>query len=354
MSDFESSGKSSPKTTLTAATPAGETIQTTATQQPSLETQSECQAAIESLFHILTSIPPPHSSGTVLLHDPSISSQISTLLRHPDTGAGNHHLCRWLYDTFLSSIPELQLLVLRYIPLVAGVYVTRVTQVRPLAGFEAVLLAVYAHEATSRAGQAISVRIPDLSSPSIYHESNVPVENNATELNMAVISSRLEPHGTVRSTKRARIVGVALEVYFSKILLMPVGSKLDFCEFCEVWAGQDGDMYRGGRAAEGGRPRGGEGDGGGGEMVEGGRIPLPWELLRPCLRILGHCLMSGENKELYDKASGACRCLYARALHDLDPMAILAAGSLLKLMKMETSSDDFDTTEMAIVKHQTC
>ncbi|GAB4828273.1 hypothetical protein Ancab_035185 [Ancistrocladus abbreviatus] len=233
----------------------------------------------------------------------------------------------------------------------AGLYLSRVTQRRPLAGFEAVFLALYAHETTSRGGQAISVTLPDLSNPSVYHESNSPVRNNATELNIAVISPSLEPHGTVRSTKRARIVGVALELYYSKILNMPVGSKLDFCEFCEAWAGQDGGVHREGgerKAIEGGR----EGSAGGAvrdRVVEGGRVPLPWELLQPCLRILGHCLMGvdkNKNKALYEKACGACRCLYARALHDINPKAILAAGSLLKLIKLEAEADNFDPTEI--------
>lgn len=86
--------------------------------------------------------------------------------------------------------------------------------------------------------------IPDLSHSSIYHETKLNTNNSATELNLAVISPSLEPHGTVRSTRRARIVGVALELYYSKISHLPADSKREFCEFCVVWAGQNGDMYR--------------------------------------------------------------------------------------------------------------
>ncbi|BAT97910.1 hypothetical protein VIGAN_09149500, partial [Vigna angularis var. angularis] len=66
----------------------------------------------------------------------------------------------------------------------------------------------------------------------------------ASEPETAVVSPALEPHGTVRSTRRARIVGVALELFYAKIGQMPVSSKIDFCEFCKVWAGQDGEMYK--------------------------------------------------------------------------------------------------------------
>ncbi|KAI7997330.1 hypothetical protein LOK49_LG10G01622 [Camellia lanceoleosa] len=175
--------------------------------------------------------------------------------------------------------------------------------------------------------------------------------NCSTELNLAVISASLEPHGTVRSTRRARIVGVALELYFSKISQMPVGSKIDFCEFCMVWPGQNGDMYRDGPDKPNEVSNNGSSGGGGGESEskEEGRIPLPWELLQPILRILGHCLM-GPNKdnELHEVAWGACRSLYARSLHDVNPKAILATGSLLRLVKMAMeSNDDFDRIELS-------
>ncbi|GAB2300324.1 hypothetical protein Dimus_034360 [Dionaea muscipula] len=365
MSDSESSGSSSPETTTpptalsppaAAASPRAAAPPPTNNTQPtsSPSAQSKYKAAIDSLSPLLASntIPPSvSSSSSSLLHDPSISSQISALLRHPDSGAGDNNLCRWLYDTFQSSLPDLQLVILRYVPLIAGLYLSRccISQHRPLAGFEAVLLALYAHETTSRSGEAITVTLPDLSNPSVYHESNAPVKNTATELNIAVLSPGLEPHGTVRSTRRARIVGVALELYYSKILQMPLGSKLEFCEFCKVWAGPElGDIMAG--------------DGTGDDDDDqhgGGRIPLPWELLQPCLRILGHCLMGGnrttnkDDQELYDKACGACRCLYARALHDIDPKAILASRTLLNLINMEAeaeAADDLDPTEIKITR----
>lgn len=190
------------------------------------------------------------------------------------------------------------------------------------------------------------MNIPDLSHPSLYHETNTPIKNNATELNIAILSPTLEPYGTVRSTKRARIVGVGLELYFSKIFWMPVGSKIDFCEFCVVWAGQEGDACKESGCESSEQLWGGNG---GSERVgKEGRIPLPWELLQPVLRILGHCLMgTRKHKELLDAALEACRSLYTRSVNDINPKAILATGSLLRLRKMAMeTADDFDPTEI--------
>ncbi|KAL6959190.1 hypothetical protein U1Q18_009599 [Sarracenia purpurea var. burkii] len=109
---------------------------------------------------------------------------------------------------------------------------------------------------------------------------------------------------------------------------MPVGSKIDFCEFCMIWAGQDGDMYKDGTDQDL-------------QKVEDESISV--------LRILGHCLMgpNKEDKALCEAARGACRNLYVRALHDINPKAILATGSLLRLGKMAMeSNDDFDPTEL--------
>ncbi|KAI7983556.1 Hyccin [Camellia lanceoleosa] len=283
-----------------------------ATSRDDLESLKKSQTTVETLSSILPSPLPPSLSSSKnpafsLLHDSQVSSQISTFLRQPNSGAGDNHLCRWLYDTFQSSDANLQLVVLRFLPIIAGVYLSRVALHKPLAGFEAVLLALYAHETTSRNGQSITVNIPDLSHSSIYHETTKSTAKNcSTELNLAVISASLEPHD----------------------------------EPSEV----SNDGSSGGS--------GGGGGGGGGdesERKEEGRIPLPWELLQPILRILGHCLM-GPNKdnELHEAAWGACRSLYARSLHDVNPKAILATGSLLRLVKIAMeSNDDFDPTELS-------
>lgn len=145
---------------------------------------------------------------------------------------------------------------------------------------------------------------------------------------------------------------------------MPSWSKLDFCKFASVWAGQDCpctsdfDQKPENFVEKNGRY---ENDNGFGDDIRveadeienvaervkdldivddnsaevGGkdaRIPLPWELLQPVLRILGHCLLGPLNvEEVKDAASVAVRRLYARASHDLVPQAILATRSLIQL-----------------------
>lgn len=300
---------------------------------------SKGRTAVESLSTILRYFPPRLSSSETpamdLLHDPDVATQISALLRRPDSGAVNDNLCAWLYDTFHSSEPQLQLVVLRFLPLIAGVYLTRAALNKPLPGFESVLLAIYAHETAARNGQAATVSIPDLSHASVYHETKQPAKNASTELHLAVITGSLEPHGTVRSTRRAKIVGVALELYYSRISQIPVGSKLDFCDLCKIWSGQNNSHdHHDKTPAEARR----------------GRINLAWELLQPIMRILGHCLFRPEKSDdLFQAAFAACRCLNARAQHDMNAKAMLATGSLVKLAKMATNAtSSVDHTEIAM------
>jgi len=354
MSEDSSSSEEtnySPTTSISQDTFTTETTTITAFNVPpeTFPSSSSTHLAIQSLSSILTTLPPPLLSSQdqdpafSLLNDPDISSQVSSLLRLPDSGAGDNSLCRWFYDTFQSSEPQLQLVVLRFLPIIAGLYLSRVALKKPLAGFEAVLLALYAHETTSRAGHAMTVNVPDLSYSSIYHETKEPAKDNkAAELNLAVISPSLEPHGTVRSTKRARIVGVALELYYSKISLMPVGSKIVFFEFFKVWSGQDDD------ASKDCETRDDQENGGKESVTKEGRIPLPWEILQPVLRILGHCLLGPkQDKELIRADCAACRSLYSRSLHDINPQAILATRSFLRLSeKTWDPKNNVDHTEI--------
>ncbi|KAL4025494.1 hypothetical protein IC575_013894 [Cucumis melo] len=339
--------------TSSRASGSGPVVRFDISQSSSLTTIA--QTAIESLIPILpNTIPSSLSSAPnpalALLNDLETIAQITALLRRPTSGAGDDNLCRWLYDTFQSSNPDLKLVVLRFLPVLLSAYLSRVVSRRKsLAGFEAVLLSLYAHETNRRAGQPLSVNIPDLTHPSIYHESISPHKNNATALNLAVISPSLEPHGMVRSTKRARIVGVALELYYTKIDKIPETSKIEFCEFCRIWAG---DVENRGVKKEEATVAVVE------EAEEDGigRIPLPWEILQPILRVLGHCLLGSnsivkckkkERTALFDAAIGAIRSLYLRSMHDINPKAILATGSLVKLgnMAME-SADEIDYTEI--------
>ncbi|KAK9153763.1 hypothetical protein Sjap_001243 [Stephania japonica] len=316
------------------------------------------KTSIETLTQILGPISSLSSSSQdpslTLLHDPNLTQTISNHLKLPNSGAGDNNLCRWLYDTFQSSHPDLQLVVLSFLPIIGGLYLPRaIVRAASLAGFEAILLALYAHETTSRDGQPITVSIPDLSNSSLYHESKAPVKNKAVELNMAIMSPSLEPHGTVRSTKRARIVGVALELYYKKIASMPITSKIEFCKFCLVWADGNGDEL--GKKASLGDEEGMSTTSNGGEEKSEPkeekswrRVPLPWELLQPALRILGHCLMGpNRTKELTDAALAATNSLHVRALQDVDSQAILATGSLLRLGTMATeTSPEPDHTEI--------
>ncbi|CAA0814432.1 Unknown protein [Striga hermonthica] len=261
----------------------------------------------------------------------NLKSFISALIRRPDSGAADDPLCAWLYDTFHSGDPDLRLAVLRHLPSLAAAYLSRAALHKPLAGFESVLLAIYAHETAARSGHALTATIPDLSHPSLYHETSPTANRASTELHLAIVSPSLEPHGTVRSTRRARIVGVALELYYANISEIPVESKIEFCRLCRAWAG----------------PEDADNDVSDDVSRNNGRINLPWELMQPILRILGHCVMGPEKSdELFRSGLAACRSVHGRAMRDINPKAVLASMSLVKLA--EASVEVVDYTEIGM------
>lgn len=163
---------------------------------------------------------------------------------------------------------------------------------------------------------------------------------------------------------------------------MPAWSKLDFCRFVAAWAGREcacerqfddddddsvvsrfseirclenGDRIEDVvdniaqlRIENGGS--GGVGSSGENSDSIGSRIPLPWELLQPALRILGHCLLAPLNsQDVKDMAAVAVRRLYARASHDLVPQAILATRSLIQLDKRSRADAKAAAAAAAIV-----
>lgn len=71
-----------------------------------------------------------------LLHDENVADKISRRLLQPTSGKGNDQVCQWLFDTYQTQDPALQLVVLRFLPVLCGVYLPRITTSPdgPLAG----------------------------------------------------------------------------------------------------------------------------------------------------------------------------------------------------------------------------
>ncbi|KAK8966800.1 hypothetical protein KSP40_PGU016716 [Platanthera guangdongensis] len=339
------------------------------------ESVSKAQSRIHALCSLLSSpslvsLAESDRPARSLLNSGDAYLTVSAALSHPSAGSGDDPLCQWLYETYQSSDPDLRLVVLSFVPLLAGLYLSRVitsshaaasASAPSLAGFEAVLLALYGSVVKARSGKPLLISVPDLSQPSLYHTPTKPSAPSQKPA-VGVLSPPLEPQMAVKSTKRASIVGIALDCYCSKISQMPACSKIDFCEFVSSWAGQDcpcryefddltnsssspemrslGEDVHVESAAEeisrlaihDGSNRECNWKSGGGDLRRGSRVPLPWELLQPSLRILGHCLLSPVvQAEVRDAGSAAIRCVYARASHDVTPQVILAAQSLIKL-----------------------
>lgn len=388
-STSSSSSSTTPNPNSSSAAAAVATAAITSSSAPSdpmhswWESISKARSRIHSLSSILddpsvslslSSLADSDRPALSLLSSPHAYAALSSALSSPLSGSGSDPLCHWLYDTFLSSDPHLRLVVFSFLPLISGLYLSRIHSLSSdspslpsLAGFEAVLLAIYTAEAKSRAGKPVLVSVPDLSQPSLYHTPRQKISNpNLGKNSVGVLSPPLEPQIAVKSTKRASIVGVALDCYYKQISQMPAWSKLDFCRFVAAWAGREcacerqfddddddsvvsrfseirclenGDRIEDVvdniaqlRIENGGS--GGVGSSGENSDSIGSRIPLPWELLQPALRILGHCLLAPLNsQDVKDMAAVAVRRLYARASHDLVPQAILATRSLIQLDK---------------------
>ncbi|CAI0448532.1 unnamed protein product [Linum tenue] len=341
--------------------PATTTSTTAATADP-MHSWWESISRARSRILALNSLLPPDPSSSLSLSSladsdqPALSflssldaySLFSSAISAPSSGSGSDPLCQWLYETYLSADPHLRLIVLSFVPLLTGIYLSRIhslesTYAPSLAGFEAVLLAIYSTEVKSRAGKPVLAQIPDLSQPSLYHSPrNKQQRPTKPRPLVGILSAPLEPQLAVKSTKRPIIVGVALDCYFRQISQMPSWSKVELCKYAAAWAGQDCvcknkfDAENGaGYFLEGSNLSNGfdqNGHGNGELELKGVRIPLAWEVLQPLLRILGHCLLGPLcAQDVKDAASVAVRRLYARGSHDLLPQAILATQSLIRL-----------------------
>ncbi|CAD5178108.1 unnamed protein product [Musa acuminata subsp. malaccensis] len=147
------------------------------------ESISRARSRILSLASVLSSpdlasLADSDRPARSLLDSPLAYAALSAAFSAPSSGSGDDPLCHWLYDTFQSSDSDLRLVALSFLPLLAGHYLSRVVSssssssaANPpsLAGFEAVLLALYAAEVKARAGKPVLVSVPDLSLPSLYH-----------------------------------------------------------------------------------------------------------------------------------------------------------------------------------------
>ncbi|KAB1997301.1 hypothetical protein ES319_D12G016000v1 [Gossypium barbadense] len=185
----------SPSSSSTARQPPPSTATTSTTDNDPMhswwESVSKQRSRILSLSYLLPSDGTTLSSladsdrpALSLLSSPAAYSLISSALSSPTSGSGSDPLCQWLYETFQSSDPHLRLLVLSFLPLLSGTYLSRIhtsdsSSFPSFSGFEAVLLAVYSSEVKSRFGKPLLVQIPDLSQPSLYHAPrNKPADDD--------------------------------------------------------------------------------------------------------------------------------------------------------------------------------
>ncbi|GLJ29922.1 hypothetical protein SUGI_0591510 [Cryptomeria japonica] len=219
------------------------------------ESIASARSAIQTLISILghskslDALLDSEHPGKDLLDSRDVARSISARLHNLNSGSASDALCQWFYDTFQSSNQDLHLVVLRYVPLIAGLYLSRLfnqakagiqqQHQQHLSGFEAVLLTLYMAEVKVRGGRPVVITVPDLNQPSLYHEPRYPCREGSQCGTVGQLYAPLEPQVAVMSMKRASIVGVTLELFYQKIAVMPAAAKIEACEFVQGWAGQN-------------------------------------------------------------------------------------------------------------------
>ncbi|KAE8076505.1 hypothetical protein FH972_015152 [Carpinus fangiana] len=105
-----------PTTNLDGAGAGIDTSEPTHSTSAPSDSSSKTQSAIQSLSSILPSTAPPSLSSTTPKLLPK--SPCSTATPTPTPAKTT---CRWLYDTFQFGDPDLQLVALHFLPIIAGV-----------------------------------------------------------------------------------------------------------------------------------------------------------------------------------------------------------------------------------------
>ncbi|KAG6547061.1 hypothetical protein Mapa_011311 [Marchantia paleacea] len=175
-----------------------------------------------------------------IMQNVAVIDAITSRISDPTSGKAGDELCQWLYESYQTGDAHLQAVVLRYMPALCGTYFSRMCgdSDEPLAGFEAVLLALYTEESKARGGRPLLIHLPSLSQPSLYHTPKPASRTSgASQVHQHAeqLCAPLEPQTAVKSTKRAAIVGLALDLFWKKISIMPSKAKLEFCQHARRW-----------------------------------------------------------------------------------------------------------------------
>ncbi|KAH0969229.1 hypothetical protein GBA52_028911 [Prunus armeniaca] len=210
------------------------------------ESISRTRSRIHSLSSLLPLLSPPVSPPSPT---PILPCPLPSVLSLESYDADPTPLCHWLYDTFLSSDPPSTTRRFSFLPCPLWPL--------PLPGPFSLLTLLSSFPRRLRSCSPRPLRRRDqgskqqaccrfdprslspLSTTPLEFTSPTPRCRHFPHQSIGVLSPPLEPQIAVKSTKRACIVGVALDSYYKHISQMPTWSKIDFCRFLASWAGQD-------------------------------------------------------------------------------------------------------------------
>ncbi|GBG60314.1 hypothetical protein CBR_g4270 [Chara braunii] len=211
----------------------------------------------QHLYSLIQQISSRHASARRFLCNEGILAAMSNVLIESSSGGGDDEVCCWFYECFQSGNDDLQAITVAFVPLLSAVYLARSSSgsdEEDLAGFEAVLLALYTAEVKARAGKSVTIKVPSLSAPSIYHTPPPPSHSHHVtrrswyggRLPLSVgnlqqpqgfktvqISPPLRVLHGVKPADRVAVVSVALEFFVRRIADMPESSKFDLCVMAE-------------------------------------------------------------------------------------------------------------------------
>ncbi|KAK3274346.1 hypothetical protein CYMTET_17462, partial [Cymbomonas tetramitiformis] len=164
-----------------------------------------------------------------------LGDAISTRMERNGTGTEKCGLCRWFYGWFQSGNEGMQFFVLRYVPVMAWLYLSRSAVDVNVAGFEACLKLICNDLAAQKTGTA-AFSIPDLAVPSDFHSDNHSASAATNTFAFKDCDPRspsseteLLGNAAVKPVERPLLCVGALQQILPRLHLLPEAGLLQIC-----------------------------------------------------------------------------------------------------------------------------
>lgn len=288
---------------------------------------SDVGPVAETLQSFVSTLPNEQKGYQLLANE--LGDAISTRMERNDTGTEKCGLCRWFYGWFQTGNEGMQLFVLRYVPVMVWLYLSRSAVDINVAGFEACLKLICNDFAAQKTGTAFS--IPDLAVSSDFHSASDAAKAFAfKDCDPRSPSSETEVlgNGVVKPVERPLLCVGALQQILPRLHLLTDSGLLQVCTLSTRLA-TTGCRWVGKASAvviEAARE---ERCGFSPPERTCGQLLLPSELYQMLARLLGYCLVTSSSPEVRAASASSVQALEARATFDLVPDSLLLMQTLL-------------------------